>query len=128
MATSSQITKKILESPNPEEVEFEIWANSRYLIAQNAATSEFKGTQCGYYNGRVVIAAPKCHKRSPVLANINDFQLIKDLYYIRFVDSITTDSADDSISKAIFTVMTDSESDDYEKRCGWISKQPIKEK
>lgn len=114
MAHSSQITQQVVNSPNPNEMMFKIWEQTRYLVSQKPAADDYLETTDGYYLGRAVIPGPKAEPRFGMIANVNDYDLIRHQYYIRFIDSATTDNAENSISEALFTVMTPSEADEYE--------------
>jgi len=114
-ATSSQITKMLLESPNPLEAEKKIWENSRYLIAQFPAYKGDNTTANGYYNGHVVVPGPRAHRLAGSLSG-GDWSYIKSVYRSRFVDNNTTDGADEEIRRALFRPMTNNEADDYEMR------------
>lgn len=120
MVTSTQLTNKINNSPDPLVAEFNIWKNTRYLVSQSPASSDYSETVPGYFEGRFVIPGPKCNVKLsdglgiPTLT-INDFQNMKNQYFIRFTDNATTDNASEDIQRAIFTVMSNDEADRYEK-------------
>lgn len=119
--TSTQLTQKVNQQANPIEATFNIWLQTRYLVAQKPAASDYTETKPGYYQGRYVIPGPKY---DPKLSNglaiphltINDFQLMMNQYYIRFVDNKTTDGAGEEVSRALFTVMGTEEADAYESK------------
>lgn len=114
--SSEQITTRVNRQPNPDEAEFKLWQSTRYLVAQEPASKDFTDTVEGYYNGRMVIPGPKADpKLVPLLTNVNDFGLIKEHHYIRFTDNLTTQGADDSVGRAIFTIMSKAEADEYEE-------------
>ena len=116
MVTSTQLTQRILQHPNPEQAEQEMWAKTRYLIAQKPASKDFTGTQPGHYKGRLVIPGPKANpKLSDRLSN-RDLPLLKSRHFIRFVNNRTTDNAQESVQEALFTIMTKAEADDYEAK------------
>lgn len=116
MVTSAQITRKINNTPNPEEAEYKLWKKARYLVAQEPASADYTETTIGYFRGRHVMPGPMADgSLTPKLREV-DFQVIKNQYYIRFTDNITTESADQSVGRAIYTIMTDSEADEYEAK------------
>lgn len=120
MANSTQLTHLINKQPDPQLAEFKIWKNTRYLVAQNPATPDDLTTMPGYYLGRSVIPGPKYNpKLSEGLANpgltMGDYQVMKNRHFIRFVDNRTTDGADESVQRGLYTVMTDEEADAYEQ-------------
>lgn len=119
MVTSTQLTREINKHPNPEVAEFKFWRKARYLVAQEVATSDYKDTKIGYFEGRVVIPGPKYNPKcsdglAMETATLNDFQIMKNRFFIRFVDNRTTQDADDSIAKALYTIMSDSDANKYE--------------
>ncbi len=121
MATSTQVTNLINQQANPEEAEYKVWKKTRYLVAQRPAADDYKETKQGYYNGKVVIPGPLYNpKLSEGLefghASLRDFQIMKSRHFIRFVDNRTTDDADETIGKALYTPMDKHEADDYESQ------------
>ena len=120
MVTSTQITNKVNNSPDPLAAEFKIWTNTRYLVSQTPATSDYNETVPGYFEGRFVMPGPKCNKQLSgglgiATLTINDFQDLKNKYFIRFTDNATTDDASEEIRRALFTIMSNDEADRYEK-------------
>lgn len=120
MATSTQLTKKILEQPDPKKATFNIWKKTRYLVAQLPASDDYTESKPSYYQGRFVIPGPMANpKLSDMLGipttNMRDFELMCNRYHIRFVDNRTTDNADESVRRALFTVMSNEEADAYER-------------
>ena len=115
MATSSQITNYILDSADPKKAKFDIWAATRYLVAQKAASDDYTETTHSFFQGRAVLPGPRANKVFGTIPNVNDLNVMENQYYIRFIDSATTDNADDSVGDALFTVMTASEADEYEE-------------
>jgi len=121
MVTSTQLTKKINQQPNPMVAMFEIWKKTRYLVAQLPAASDYDETVPGYYQGKYVIPGPLADpKVSDKLGiphlTLSDFQVMMNQYYIRFVDNKTTENADESVRRALYTVMSNEEADSYEKK------------
>jgi len=121
MVSSSQITHKLKQQPNPAAAEFRVWQKVRYLVAQEPASPEFTDTKISYYKGCMVIPGPKANPEvSDMLGvkhlNMRDFQILKSLHFIRFVDNKTTANAGDEVTKALYTVMTDSDANQYEKK------------
>lgn len=115
MAVSSgQITQEVLKQPNPQEAKALMWKKTRYLVAQKAASDDFTETTDGYYKGRVVMPGPRADPRFGVMSNVDNLDIIESMYYIRFIDSNTTDGADASVGAAIFTIMSPLEADEYE--------------
>ena len=114
MATSTQITNKILSSANPRVAEQLIWEKTRYLVAQIPASQDSDVTQQGYYKGRVVIPGPKANPEVSEVLMDTDLQTLKDNYFIRFTDNNTTSSAEESVVRALYTIMSDSEASEYE--------------
>lgn len=116
MPTSSQLTDMINRNPNPAQAEQEIWEKTRYLVAQKPAVSGNSVTMPGYYNGRVVIPGPKANPELSEVLSDNDLNRLKSIHFIRFVDNNTTENASAEMRQALYTVMTKSEADDYEKK------------
>lgn len=121
MVSSSQITHKLKQQPNPAAAEFKIWQKTRYLVAQIPASPDFTGTKISYYKGCMVIPGPKANPEvSDVLGvkhlTMRDFQILKSLHFIRFVDNKTTADAGNEVTQALYTVMADSDADQYEKK------------
>lgn len=121
MVTSTYLTQTINQQPNPMEAYFNIWMKTRYLVAQKPAAADYGGTKPGYFNGKVVIPGPKYNpKLSDGLGiphlTMNDFQIMTNKYFIRFVDNKTTDGAGEEVSRALYTVMSDEEADSYENK------------
>lgn len=115
MYTSKQLTHKINQSPNPQEAEFKTWQSTRYLVAQDPVSKDYAETTDGYYQGRHVIPGPKADPSVSAVLLDTDFNIIKHDYFIRFTDSLTTDSADESVGRAIYGIMTNKEADEYEE-------------
>ena len=111
----------LMNHPNPREAMFKMWKKTRYLVAQEPAASDYSETKPGYYKGRVVIPGPQANpKLSATMefgsANVRDFEQMMNRHHIRFVDNMTTDNADESVKRALFTVMDASEANDYEAK------------
>lgn len=120
MVSSTQITNKLNQQPDPMTAMFKIWQKTRYLVAQEPASDDYTETVPSYYKGRFVIPGPKADpKVSDKLGfphlTVNDFQTMMNRYHIRFIDNRTTENADESVRRSLYTVMDDSEADDYEK-------------
>lgn len=113
MPTSGQITAKIKSSENPHNTESELWAKTRYLVAQKPASSSTITTD-GYYKGRHVIAGVKADPTLSPLLKDQSYESIKHKYYIRFTDNLTTDNADETIGQALYTIMDNTQADEYE--------------
>lgn len=125
MPTSTQITNELNKKHDPIAAEYALWKKTRYLVAQQPASPDYRETKIGYFEGRVVIPGPKYNpKLSDGLEfetpTINDFQIMKNRHFIRFVDNRTTPDAGEDVSRALYTVMSPSEADAYEKA---LSKQ-----
>ena len=113
--TSTQLTERLRRSKNLLADKQKLFEGTKYFVAQNPATKGFYETRDGYYRGHKVIPGPKADPRvSPVL-NVKDVQLAETQYFIRFVDNLTTDNADEHVRKAIFTIMAPGEATEYEK-------------
>lgn len=128
MPHSSQLTEKILTSPNPIETRNKLWEMTRYLIAQKPVTEESQVTDEMHYLGRVVIPGPKA---DPVLCGntvVTDPDKLADEYGITFVDFATTAGADQDVTSAPFTIMSKSEADDYEKLVRALQKRLAEER
>lgn len=115
MANSAQITDAIQKSADPRKSKQTVWAKTRYLVAQNAAADDFTKTTTGYFEGRMVVPGPKANPKFGMLADVENLEVVENKYYIRFTDSATTDNADVSVGRALYTVMTDAQADAYEK-------------
>ena len=120
MVSSTQITNKLKEQPDPMAAMFKIWQKTRYLVAQLPAAADYDETVPGYYKGHMVIPGPKANPElSDTLgishSSMNDFQTMMNRHYIRFIDSRTTENADDSVSRSLYTVMDDEQANAYEK-------------
>ena len=120
MVSSTQITNKLKQQPDPMAAMFKIWQKTRYLVAQQPASADYDETTPGYYKGRMVIPGPKA---DPTVSDtlgiahltMSDFQTMMNRNFIRFIDNKTTDNADDSVGRALYTVMDDEEANNYEK-------------
>lgn len=113
--TSTQLTERLRRSVNVLEDKQKLFENAQYFVSQTPASENFYETRDGYFRGHKVIPGPKADpKVSPVL-NVMDIRYAEQQYFIRFVDNLTTDNADDSVRKAIFTIMTPDEAREYEK-------------
>lgn len=120
MVSSTQITNKLKQQPDPMAAMFKIWQKTRYLVAQEPAAADYDETVPGYYKGHVVIPGPKADpKLSSTLGishlSMSDFQTMMNRYFIRFIDNRTTGNADESVSKSLYTVMDDEQANAYEK-------------
>ena len=120
--TSAQITRRLQESTNIPRDKQALFEKARYFVAQRPASDDFSETIDGYYKGRKVIPGPKADPKLTSVLNISDVRLMEKQYFIRFVDNITTVGADDSIREALFTIMSPSEADEYEKKLRQLRK------
>lgn len=112
--TSGQLTERLSHSNNVDADKQKMFENTRYFVAQRPATNSFIDTIEGYYKGHKVIPGPKANpKLSPIL-NVRDIRILESRYFIRFVDDQVTNGADDELKEALFTIMTDTEADEYE--------------
>lgn len=114
MATSTQITNKILASSNPKAFKQQMWERTRYLVAQQPASDDYADTLQGYYKGKVVVPGPLANPRVSETLSVFDLDIIEDQYFIRFTDNATTSSAEESVVKALYTIMSDNEANEYE--------------
>jgi len=113
--TSTQLTERLRRSTNLLEDKQKLFENAQYFVAQEPASNDFYETRDGYFKGHKVIPGPKADpKVSPVL-NVRDIRYAEQQYFIRFVDNLTTDNADDDVRRAIFTIMSPDEAREYEK-------------
>ena len=110
---SRQITETINNSPDPVATKLEIWSKTRYLVGQKAPSPSNTTTRDGWFEGKIVVPGPM-GKYGAIPKN-SDLQLMEDLYFIRFTDNATTQGADESIVRALHTVMTNAQADEYEK-------------
>lgn len=113
--TSTQWTERLRRSTNILADKQKIFENVRYFVAQKPAAEDFYETRDGYFKGHKVIPGPKANpKVSPVLT-VRDIRVLEQVHFIRFVDNLTTDNADEHVKMAIFTIMDDGEAREYEK-------------
>ena len=114
MPTSSVLTAKILNSPDPLATREAIWSKTRYLVAHKAKTDTFSGTDTEHYQGRHVLPGPLANDElCPTMANM-DIDYLESQLGITFIDYATTEGADASVIAAPYGVMSSSEADDYE--------------
>ena len=116
MPHSSQITDKVINSPNPVETRNKLWEMTRYLVAQKPVTEESQVTNDQHYLGRVVIPGPKADPELCGNTVVTDPDKLANEYGITFIDFATTAGADRDVTSAPFTIMSKSEADDYEKQ------------
>lgn len=114
MATSEQITAAVNAKADPAQYEYKLWKNTRYLVAQKAASPDYSGTKDGYYKGYHVIPGPKADPKLSSILKEQDWLTLKNKYYIRFLDVKTTQNADNSIGRALYTRMDKTQADEYE--------------
>lgn len=112
--TSAQLTERLRHSNNVTEDKQKLFENTRYFVAQRPASNDFSETIDGYYKGRKVIPGPKANPGLSPILNVWDIKILEAQYFIRFVDDQVTMGADDELKEALFTIMTDSEADEYE--------------
>lgn len=112
--TSGQITEGLKRSTNILADKQKLFQDARYFVAQKPAAEDFSETCDGYYRGHKVIPGPKANpKLSPIL-NVRDIRIAEQVHFIRFVDNLTTDGADEDTRRALFTIMDKHEADEYE--------------
>ena len=116
MPHSSAVTAKIVNHPEPRVQAEAIWANTRYLIAQKPKTEDFAGTDENHYIGRTVIPGPKANPNLVAVLEEQKLDKLMQDYGITFIDFQTTAGADQDVTEAPFTVMSNSEADDYERQ------------
>lgn len=112
--TSGQLTERLRHSNNVTADKQALFENTRYFIAQRPATNSFTDTIEGYYKGHAVIPGPKADPTLTPILNVWDIKILEAQYFIRFVDDQVTAGADDELKEALFTIMTDTEADEYE--------------
>lgn len=112
--TSTQLTERLRQSLNPTADKQKLYESVRYFVAQKPAANDFSDTVDGFYKGHKVIPGPKADVTLGVVLNVTDIRLLESQYFIRFVDNATTEDADDDVRMALFTIMSDSEADEYE--------------
>ena len=115
MPTSEQLTAKCNAQNNPELYESKLWAKARYLVAQNPASSKSEITKDGYYKGCHVIPGPLADPELSSVLKIQDWTIVRNQYFIRFTDNKTTSNADTSVGRANYTIMDNTQADEYEK-------------
>ena len=113
-ATSGQLTNLVKKQADPEAYERKLWMAARYLVAQKPASPSSSVTKSGYFHGCHVIPGPKADPRVSGTLAIQEYDLIKHQYFIRFTDNITTDNAQNDIGQAIYTLMDNNQADEYE--------------
>ena len=114
--TSTQITEQLRQSTNVVADKQKMFEKVRYFVAQKPAAVDFSDTIDGFYKGHKVIPGPKANPTLGPILNVTDIRLLEAQYFIRFVDNQTTDDADDDVRMALFTIMSDSEANEYEAR------------
>lgn len=113
--TSGQLTERLRHSNNVTEDKQKLFENTRYFVAQRPSTNSFSETIEGYYKGHKVIPGPKADPSITPILNVWDIKILEAQYFIRFVDDQVTAGADDELKEALFTIMTDTEADEYEQ-------------
>lgn len=118
MPHSSQVTEMCLtKNPeNPEQVEREIWAKTRYLVAQRATTDTSSVTNDMFYNGRATIPGPMADQSLTGLLAEQNLDVVKAKHHIQFIDFQTTAGAGQELTEAHYTIMSNTEADDYERQ------------
>ena len=127
MPHSSAVTEMCLKKyPNdPEKAELELWAKTRYLVAQRVTTDTHADvTNDMFYNGRAVIPGPLADQSLTGLLANDDLAILKARHSIQFIDFQTTAGAGQEIVEAHYTIMSNPEADDYERQ---LRKQQAKE-
>lgn len=114
MPTSEQLTAAVNSKADPIAYEYKLWKSTRYLVAQKAASPDYSGTKDGYYNGHHVIPGPKADPQLSSILKEQDWETLKNRYYIRFLDVQTTQNADNSIGRSNYTRMDKAQADEYE--------------
>lgn len=114
MPSSAQLTAAAAASTNPKLYEQKLWEKARYLVAQTPATASSNVTKDGYYNGCRVIPGPQANQQLQPVLKIQDFKIVRHQYYITIVDVTTTQNADHTIGRSLYTVMDDTQADEYE--------------
>lgn len=126
--TSGQLTERLRRSNNVLADKQELFEKTRYFVAQRPATNSFSGTIEGYYKGCKVIPGPKANPRLSPILNVWDIKILEAQYFIRFVDDQVTAGADDELKEALFTIMTDTEADEYEAELRKIQEEERKKR
>lgn len=116
MPHSSAVTAKIISAPEPRVAAEKVWASTRYLVAQKPKTDDFAGTDENHYLGRTVIPGPKANPNLVAMLEETNFEVLMEKYGITFIDFHTTAGADQDVTEAPYTVMSNPEADDYEKQ------------
>lgn len=114
--TSTQITEKLRHATNVTEEKQKMFEKVRYFVAQKPAANDFAETIDGFYKGHKVIPGPLANPELGPMLNVTDIRLLESRYFIRFVDNLTTDDADDDVRMALYTIMSDSEANEYEAK------------
>lgn len=114
--TSTQLTEQLRHSTNVVEDKQKMFNSVRYFVAQKPAAVDFAETTDGFYKGHKVIPGPKANPNLGPVLNVTDIRLLESQYFIRFVDNATTDDADDDVRMALFTIMSDTEANEYEAK------------
>lgn len=126
--TSGQLTERLRHSTNVIADKQKLFENTRYFVAQRPATNSFSETIEGYYKGHAVIPGPKADPRLTPILNVWDIKILEAQYFIRFVDDQVTAGADDELKEALFTIMTDTEADEYEAELRKIQEEERKKR
>lgn len=114
--TSGQLTEKLKKSHNVLAEKQKMFDNVRYFVAQRPVTNDFTETCDGYYRGHKVIPGPKANPDVSSVIDVRDITILESQHFIRFVDDLVTEGADDHLREAIFTIMTKTEADEYEAK------------
>ena len=113
--TSTQLTERSRRSKNLLADKQKLFEEVEYFVAQTPAADDFYETRDGYFKGHKVIPGPMADPRvSPVL-NVRDITVLEQKHFIRFVDNLTTDNADEHVRRAIYTIMTPGEAEEYNR-------------
>lgn len=126
MPNSAQLTAACNNNHNPVEYERKLWEKTRYLVAQKPASANSEVTKDGYYKGCHVIPGPLADEELQPKLKVQDWGIIKNEYFIRFVDGKTTSNADAQIGRANYTIMDTSQADDYEAALRKLNKNANK--
>ncbi len=124
--TSGQITEGLKRSTNVIADKQKIFESTRYFVAQRPASNDFIETCDGYFRGHKVIPGPKANPALSPLLNVRDITVLEQVHFIRFVDNLTTDGADEDTRRALFTIMTDDEADEYERKLKQIQQERLR--
>lgn len=126
--TSGQLTERLRHSQNVIADKQKLFENTRYFVAQRPSSNDFSDTIEGYYKGCKVIPGPKADPTLTPILNVWDIRILEAQYFIRFVDDQVTAGADDELKEALFTIMTDTEADEYEAELRKIQEEERKKR